>query len=366
MKTLAIIAEYNPLHDGHKYQFEKSLEQAQATHSLILMSGNFVQRGEPAITDKFTRARQAIAMGADLVLELPFIYAVNSAEFFAEGAIRILNASGVVDVLSFGSESADLPSLNERAARLLEPNHDREVKANMSDGLPYAKAVEKRLGAASRAPNDILGVQYLKALNKLDSPITPLVIKRQGSYHDEAMSVRYPSATAIRQAHRFGQLSDIHQPIFFDDLSDMIFHRLLLSPLTELHSVSEGIEHALKRAALNHHWLEDLLDTVRTPRFSLARLKRILMYSLMNYTKQDQTELQGVYYFRPLAFNDKGRELLKRIKEQNPDHFVPTVARFQGDELTQRSLGFDIDSSNLYYYLQKTKPEQTRRPSYQK
>ncbi|HHT20160.1 MAG TPA: nucleotidyltransferase family protein [Tissierellia bacterium] len=364
MKTLAIIAEYNPLHEGHRYHLEQSLRQGGASHSLILMSGNFVQRGEPAIEDKFSRAEQAIRMGADLVLELPYIYAQNSAEYFAEGAIRILNDSGVVDVLSFGSETADLDALKHSAKRLLEPDHAAEIKQLMSQGLSYARAVETRLGGASRRPNDILAIQYLRALIKHDSPIEPLQITRLGDYHDESLRPAYPSASAIRRAHRDGRLSRISQPIFWEDLSDMIFSRLITAELSDIHGMQEGIEHALKFAALNRHSLSELIEATRTPRFGLARLKRLLGHTLMGYTKKDQAELQQVVYFRPLAFNDRGRELLKQIKRQNPENFIPTLARYRGDPKIMRALRFDIISSNLYYHLQQSRPEQTRRPTY--
>lgn len=366
MKTLAIIAEYNPLHSGHEYHWQESIARSGATHSLILMSGNFVQRGEPAITDKFTRARQAIEMGADLVLELPFLYAVNSAQYFAEGALNILHHSGVVDVLSFGSESADLDQLQASAKRLLEPEHGEEIKQLMQSGLSYAKAVETRLGHFDKSPNDILAIQYLRALQRLNSSIEPLVIPRQGSYHDEALTVRYPSATAIRQAHKQGKRSDITHPIFFEDLRKMIYSRLILDDLSSTHGMKEGIWHALQHAALRTHTLNDLLDACRTPRFSLARLRRLLIQSLMGYTQAHQAELQGVYYYRPLAFNTKGRELLKAIKHNQPERFVPTLARYSGDATIEAALAFDIKSSNLYYHLQQTGPEQARKAIYMK
>ena len=361
-KTLAIIAEYNPLHEGHRYQFQQSLMQSGASHSLILMSGNFVQRGEPAITDKFERAEKAIGMGADLVLELPFIYAVNSAEYFAEGAVRILEASGVVDYLAFGSESGNVDRLKLMADRLLEPNHPREVKELMRQGLSYAQAVDRRLGHVSRQPNDILAIQYLRALKKVSSRIEPIAIPRIGAYHDDNLAVRYPSATAIRQAHRRGDLNDIRRPIYLDQLRDMIYGKLLLDPLSSIHGMSEGIEPALRQAALRTSTLEELMDSVRTPRFSLARLKRLFIHSLMNYQTSDQKAFQGVVYFRPLAFNAKGQDLLKQMKQRNPEIYIPNINRFQGDDLVQRALDFDIRSSNLYYHFQKTKPEQTRRP----
>lgn len=364
MKTLAIIAEYNPLHEGHRYHFKQSMQRSQATHSLILMSGNFVQRGEPAIEDKFTRAKQAISMGADLVLELPFIYAANSAEYFAEGAIQILDQTGVVDSLSFGSETSELGQLEKTARRLLEPAHAEEVKHFMKQGLSYAQAVEHRLGKMSRRPNDILAIQYLRALIKQNSPIKPLLIERLGEYHDESLHTSFPSATAIRQAHKQGSRSDIAQPIFWDDLNDMIFARLITGEISHIHGMREGIEASLKQTALNTHTLSELIDACRTPRFGLARLKRLLIHCLMDYRQLDHRSLQSVVYFRPLAFNTKGRHLLKRIKQQNPETFIPTLARYQGEPHIMRALEFDITSSNLYYYLNQSRPEQTRRPIY--
>ena len=366
MTTAAIIAEYNPLHAGHRFHFQETMRRTGADACLILMSGNFVQRGEPAISDKFTRAAQAVAMGADLVLELPFIYAVNSAEFFAAGAVRLLSASGVVNWLSFGSETADLDQLHATAERMLEPEHLPQVRQLMKQGLSYAKAVETRLGRPLKQPNDILAVQYLRALKDQASPIQPLTIKRRGSYHDDSIATDYPSASAIRQAHKDGRLNQISNPIYFEDLTDMIYGCLLRDDLSSIHGVKEGIQPALQRAALRTYRLSDLLDAIRTPRFSLARLKRLLIHCLMNYQAKDQAELQEVIYFRPLAFNTTGRRLLKVIKDRAPDCFIPTLARYQPDELTRRALAFDIQSSNIYYHLQGSGPEQARKAIYLK
>lgn len=362
MKTVGIIAEYNPLHRGHRYHFEQSMQQAEASHALVVMSGNFVQRGEPAITDKFTRAAQAIDMGANLVLELPFIHAVQSADFFAAGAVRMLHESGVVDTLAFGSESAELATLQQAARKLLDPDLKAHITSGMDQGLSYAQAVEHYLGTALRQPNDILAVQYLKALQALDSPIDPLLIHRQGVYHDETMEVRFPSATAIRKAHQRGMLREIEQPVFAEHLEQAIFSTLLTRDLSDIQGMSEGIEHRLKRQAARTHNLDELIDSVRTPRFTQARLKRLLMHCLMHYTRQDHTDLQRLFYFRVLAYNEKGHTLLKAIKDRHAERLIHKIPSFSPDERLQRILRFDIDSSNLYYYLQKSIPEQHRKP----
>lgn len=362
MRTLGIIAEYNPLHSGHRYHFEESMRQAQASHALVVMSGNFVQRGEPAITDKFSRAEQAIHMGADLVIELPFIYAVSSADYFAAGAIRLLHESGVVDVVSFGSESADLKQLESAAQKLSDPYLKDALRTLMKNGVSYASAVEQYLEHALRAPNDILGVQYLKALRQLQSPIQTILIRRRGHYHDEELAVDFPSARAIRQAHRTGQLGEIDSPIFIEQLNQAIFSLLLTHDLSDINGMSEGIEHKLYKQAKMTHTLDALIESVRTPRFTQARVRRLLIHALAHYTKRDQEALKDEFYFRVLAYNEKGRALLKAIKQRHPERLIYKIPSFSKDPSLQRALHFDIVSSNLYYHLLQSAPEELRKP----
>ena len=217
MKTAAIIAEYNPFHAGHRYQIEQTRKETGADYILVLMSGDFVQRGEPAIYNKYVRTRMALLGGADAVLELPALYAASSAEFFAEGAVTLLHSLGMVDFLSFGSESGQLQDILS-PARLLYQEESAilaETNALLKKGLSYPEARSRALirlfpgqtpsdPAFFSSPNNILGLEYCKTLQKLKSTITPFTLKRKGSgYHDSALpqnSSFYPSASALRSA----------------------------------------------------------------------------------------------------------------------------------------------------------------------
>ncbi len=210
MKITAVVAEYNPFHHGHAYHLSATRAETGGK-ILALMSGNFVQRGEPALLDKWTRTRMALNSGADLVLELPAVYATASAEYFAAGAVRILNGLGCVDFLSFGAEAGDLSPLLGIAKRLSSPDPllEEELKTRLKSGASYAAARQaalartmgKEQAACVKQSNNILAVEYLKALHKTSSPITPLCVKREGADYTSAdMIGRYPSALAIRGA----------------------------------------------------------------------------------------------------------------------------------------------------------------------
>lgn len=360
MKTLAIIAEYNPFHKGHHYQLHKAKELSQATHTLAIMSGHFVQRGEPAIVNKWIRAKRAVEEGLDLVIELPFIFATQSAENFARGAVGILSKTSVVDLLSFGHEADHLDELYrlKDAYAAIDPEHIKKV---MREGLSYPKAKEKITGYTLHQPNDTLALKYLEALDYHHSSMVPLGIKRQGSYHDDSMSPQYPSATAMRKALLEGSLHSHHPLHSMEELEMLILKNLILSPLThEIFGVSEGIEHAIIREALRASCLDELLEAVRTPRFSRARLKRLLIHYLFQFTKQDQQDLDQAYYVRPLAFNERGREILKRMKDKLP--LISNPARVQADEHILRAFEYDIKSSNLYYSLEEPRHEAQMKP----
>lgn len=217
MKVVGLITEYNPFHNGHKYHLEASKEKASATHSIAVMSGNFLQRGEPALLDKWTRAKMAVDSGVDLVLELPTVFATQSAEYFAHGALSVLEDTNVVDSLCFGSELGDTELLKDIADVLVdEPLEFKNIlKKHLNLGLSFPKARSLALKAffehakyshfekiekIVESPNNILGIEYMKSLIKLKSKITPLTIKRvYSNYHDKDINSSIASATSIRE-----------------------------------------------------------------------------------------------------------------------------------------------------------------------
>ncbi|MEG0377612.1 MAG: nucleotidyltransferase family protein, partial [Eubacterium sp.] len=215
MLIQAIICEYNPFHNGHAYQIKAGKTDTGSTHTLALMSGSIVQRGSFALSDKWLRAQTALLSGADLVCELPYAYAAQSAEYFAGGAIKILNALNCCDFLSFGSESGNLDSLRKIAGILAHepPDFQKVLKDALNTGVSFPKArtiafealYGEHFSSYLREPNNILGIEYLKALLRTNSPITPVTIKRQGSgYHEQAIKTTTASASAIRKQIKAG------------------------------------------------------------------------------------------------------------------------------------------------------------------
>ncbi|WP_459129007.1 tRNA(Met) cytidine acetate ligase [Guggenheimella bovis] len=349
MKVLGIVAEYNPFTPGHLYHLNEAKRLAQPTHVVCVMSSNFVQRGEPAITDKFTRAKSAVEMGVDLVLELPFLFSTSSSEYFSLGALQILKRTGFVTDLSFGSETGDLEALHKELNRQESLKRSGAFKRNLKSGKSYQTSLE-----ATRKPNDILALGYLKAMERLDFHPSLHVIKRKGSYHDERLT-EYPSATALRASIKRGELP-FTNPLFIDSMEDMIFKYLLTEDLTDTLGMKEGIEHALKKAANHTRSLEELLSEVQNVRFKRARLKRLLLHGLLNVKEADRV-LYQTSYLRPLAFNEKGRELLRLLPDK-----IQKITWLPEDPLERRLLELEIRASNLYYYLQKTPSEYTRVP----
>jgi predicted nucleotidyltransferase len=282
------------------------------------MSGNVTQRGELAIMFKWARARAAIEYGADLVLELPAPYACSSADRFALGAVHLLNASGVVDTLSFGSESGDIRAL-ERAADALE---DLDIKSLMSGGISYPAALSSADEMLSGA-NNTLGIAYIKALRTLGSDIKPITVKRIGAGHDELSSGKeFPSAKELREK-LFSGTSAEH---FVDGAEELIsperHGRIVLAALrgmsleqwSELEDVSEGLEFRLNAAVRNAGSIDELYALVKTKRYTMARIRRIILRAYLGIPKMNALPP----YFRVLALNGTGAELLKRMKRKLP------------------------------------------------
>ena len=353
MQTQAIICEYNPFHNGHAYQIQAGKEAAGSTHTLALMSGSVVQRGTFAIADKWLRARTALLSGADLVCELPFCYAAQSAEYFAAGAVKILNATGVCDTLCFGSEAGDLEALSAVAQSLAfeTPAFRDALKAFLGKGLAFPKARELAFKAIDgeksasylREPNNILGIEYLKALRRTHSAIRPVTIKRQGNaYHDTQAQSRYASATAIRQllaapgagAQALKPLLPYDPALLLSDLKEArvpweeSYAKALLS---QIHSqdlarfrtlpyMEKGLEFKLKKALGASGSYDSIVDTLTSKRAPKSRIRRILMNLSMGFEARDLRRFAApgfVPCLRVLGFNEKGRALLKAIREQD-------------------------------------------------
>lgn len=340
MTVCGIIAEYNPLHRGHLLPAEAA-RTAGATHIVAVMSGNFVQRGEPALCPWQYRVTAALQSGIDLVLQLPLPYAAATAEHFAVGGVSALDALGCVDSLIFGSECGEIAPLSAVAGVLDSPTFSAAVTEGLQKGLPFAAArqdaVASLLGTEAAAvlssPNNTLGVEYLRALARLESPIRPMTLLRQGAAHDsDTEDAAYCSATLLRQKVRQGE--DVARwvpPAMKEQLAAAIadgalpdrdlWQKVLLTHLrgmTEeafaaLPDVSEGLEHRLYRAARTARSTEELLGAVKTRRYSHARLRRILLAAYLGIPAG--MSASPLPYLRVLGMTPKGAEILSAAKD---------------------------------------------------
>ncbi len=332
MSITGIICEYNPFHSGHKKQFDIIRQENPESAIVCLMSGNFVQRGMPAVFHKALRAKAAILSGADLVLELPVTAALSSAEGFAARGVAILN--GFCDTLSFGAETADAELLQKTANILISPEFTVLLKEALGQGLSFPAARQKALeslGADSTLltrPNNILAVEYCKAILTQNAKIRTEPILRQGEYHDTAADTENPSATSLRLLIEAGKPWDLYTTSeAYDCFGDGTVHTLSrgekavlyrLKTMTEqeyeaLPYGSEGLWHKLMKNARSCRSLEEILTATKSKRYTRTRLDRMVMCAVLGLTEQDMTEQNT--YSRVLALNNRGRDVLIKARE---------------------------------------------------
>ena len=344
MKTIGIVTEYNPFHKGHAYMIEEAKKKAGADRVVVVMSGSFVQRGEPAIFDKWTRAEAALKNGADLVLELPVLFAAANAETFARAAVRILEETGIVDVLCFGSESGDLHSMQE-AARLME-NETEEfqhlLKEQLDEGLSYPAARAKALETVSQIsseilsrPNHILGLEYLKALDRYNCSMEPMTIKREGDYNSPSLTEGYASAGAIRKAlaedrstEAMAQLPEnVHDvynkalslgtaPVYWEGLAPALHYKLRVSSAEEIREIAEvveGLENRILHSIDSFFDMNDIIDFIKTKRYTRTKIQRILLHILLDIKEKEVAyfmDLPKMPYIRVLGFQKDKSDIL--------------------------------------------------------
>lgn len=354
MKTAGIICEYNPFHTGHKYHIEHIKKDFDAV--VCIMSGSFVQRGGVAIYDKWSRTRSALVNGADLVIELPVKYALSSAEGFAEGGIRILDATGVIDSLCFGSESGDISELTACAKALLSESYEvsLKIKALMNEGLPYAKAraiaYEGILDTELLSqPNNILAIEYIKAILKSGSRISPITLKRKGAgYHDEEVIDGFASASLLREKIRSGEDVSTFTP--YDLLASVTYdvNRLTNAFKYKLRTEGENafsgisdMEPGLANRFLNEldrDSISSIVDAVKTKRYAHTRLRRIVARVLLGL-KEDS---KSPDYIRVLGMNSKGKELLSEMRKKASFPIINKVADFKDESILPDILATDL------------------------
>jgi len=338
MKVLGITAEYNPFHDGHQYHLTESKKRAGADAVVVCMSGNFVQRGEPAVFDKWARAKAAVEKGVDLVLELPTYFATGSAETFAAGSIGIFRSLGMIDAVSFGSESGSIGELERVAAVLAEePEEFREIlRRELDGGNGFPKAREAALSgvlgeeAASllEGSNDILGIEYLKAAKRLGFDAPFIAVPRKGESH-------LMTASVIRRAMRDMEAERRYY--------ELLTYKILLSTKEQIESApagGEGLGGRLKNSIENAENLDELLLLVRTKRYPTARIRRLCTQTLLDIRAD---EVRTLPYARLLAFNETGAKLLRAAKK-NGDGSVPILTNIPKEAESLASSSPDPDS----------------------
>lgn len=352
MNIVGIICEYNPLHNGHAYQLRFLRERYGADCAIVcLMSGNFVQRGQPAVFHKMVRAKAALASGADLVLELPVNYALSSAEGFARGGVSILGT--FCGELCFGAETGDKKSLMETADALLSPEFSHSLRDFLDQGLSFPAARQRALeGLGSDAsllasPNDILGVEYCKAIRATGTSMEPLVLTRKGGYHDALPDIENPSATSLRTCIQNGTdispcVPEAAAPLFADALAHTLEagERAILARLRTMTDAefealpfgSEGLWRKLMHESRRQATLEAIAAAVKSKRYTRTRIDRMVMCAFLGLTAADLDT--PAPYARVLGFSDRGREALRQAKKNGVFYNVgeKTAEPFQAIE----------------------------------
>ncbi|WP_310605327.1 nucleotidyltransferase [Anaerosporobacter sp.] len=399
MHIVGLITEYNPFHNGHAYHIQKAKEITNADYIIVVMSGNYVQRGTPAITDKYSRTQMALVNGADIVFELPVVYATASAETFAMGAVRILHDLGIVDSICFGSECGDLTFLSAIAKTLcLESNEFKQtLQSYLRQGFSYPIArkqallnsselscyTKKQINEVLESSNNILGIEYLKALYRLSSNITPYTILREGSgYHDLTLDTTFSSASALRrclQSQNKNEALEKHMPssaynvlasvlektapIFEDDFSDVLLYQLYSCPpdtLAEYLDMNEDLANRLTELVLKHHNFSDLASSLKSKQYTLTRMNRALLHILLQITTSlcnDADPSITSMYARLLGFQKEASSLLKQARIYGAIPIITKVADAEKLLDTKQYTIFkkDLFATHLYNQIVATK-----------
>ena len=392
-KILAIICEYNPFHNGHLFQLNESIKKVKPDYVVCIMSGNFVERGNTALISKWARAEMALRAGADMVIELPTVYSISSAENFAAGAIKILNNLKAETYLSFGSECGNIHTLTKFAQIIVEEPDEYVTMLNheLDKGLSFPKARENAMllyvndirNSANllSGSNNILGIEYLKQIIKTGYKITPVTIKRVGpNYNSKSLVGNFASATAIRemilQKKSVKNLmpkssydilkQELGNGRFVLDLSQFekqIIYKLRCMDISEiacLPDVSEGLEYKIKDAANSCNTLQDLTFSIKSKRYTMTRIYRILLYALLDITDEDMLNAEkNIPYVRVLGISENGKNLLAELSSNKKLNVITSVKQFidkSNNKFLKNILEKDILASNIYTMEYKKNP----------
>ena len=379
-KRIGIIAEYNPFHNGHLYQIQKAKELTGADTVITVMSGNFTQRGDTSLINKFEKAKIALQNEVDMVIELPTIYSISSAENFALGGIKILNEIGNIDYLVFGIEEENLEKLQAIADVLVNEDDEfkRNIKEELDKGNSYPKAREIALKKVllsenveniMQKPNNILAIEYLKALKITNSKIKPFAIKRKNTMHnDENINKNYASGTYIRKLFIENNFNEIKKVVpkytyerllelknqgnyvtSINDFSDIVIYKIRTmtkEEISQIADVNEGLENSIKLASTTCKTIDEIIDKVSTKRYTKTRISRILTYILLDITKSEMEQAKkNNPYIRVLGINKKCEGILKTI---NNNKLITSLKKFEENNGENQLLNIDKKATEIY------------------
>ena len=358
METIGIIAEYNPFHNGHLYHLNTIKEMYPDSTIVLVMNGNFTERGDVSIIDKWKKTKIAINLGIDLVIELPYPFATQSADHFAYGAVTLLEKLNV-DKLVFGSESNNIEDLELIAKTQIENDEfEKLVKIYSKMGKNYPTALscalEDLTGKKIETPNDLLGISYIKAILENNYKIKPETIKRTNDYHSTELDNEISSATSIREALKNNQNIDNQVPIetknelnnlhFIDDYFNILKYKIITEKdLSIYQTVDEGIDNLLKKEISNCNSYDELIKKIKSKRYTYNKISRMLIHILCNFTKEKANNFREIKYIRILGLNKKGRDYLNTIKKEINIPIISKITR-EKDEM----LEFEIETTKIY------------------
>lgn len=371
MKSIGIICEYNPFHNGHLHHLNK-IKKKYPRHPIILvMSGNFTQRGDTSVYNKWDKTKIALKMGIDLVVELPFVFATQSADIFAKASIEILKYLKV-DYLVFGSESNDIKKLEQLATVQLEhKKYEKLVKEYLEQGLNYPTALSNSLyditGIKMNKPNDILGITYIREIKKQEANIIPITIKRNNDYNGLDLDDHITSATSIR--HALKNQSDVSNYVpeeassflnqhlhFIDEYFGLLKYKILTEKenIQKYQTVDEGIENRIMKYIMNCKSLDELILKIKTKRYTYNKLNRMFTHILCNFTKEEASHFDQIEYIRILGFSFNGQNYLNEIKKEIEIPIISNYSKFKNEMLEIESRATCVYASIL------EEPERTK------
>ena len=352
MEIIGIVTEYNPFHNGHLYQIKKTRELYPDSIIVICLNGYFLERGEISIETKEEKTRLALKYGANIVVELPFVFGSNSADIFADASVKILNNLKITKLL-FGSELNDISLLTSLAKKQLNKSFDNDLKKYLDQGINYPTALNKALGYKIDTPNDLLAISYIKAIIKNGFNIEPVSIKRTNDYHDNALYDDIVSASNIRarlknheDIERYipeGNIVNINQELLFDILKYKIISD---DNLERYLTVDEGLDNRLKKVIYESHTLDELIAKTKSKRYTHNRIMRMFIHILIGLTKKDKEELVNPEYVRLLGFDEEGTALLNVIRK---DTELPIITKYRN--LDSKIKEYEMKAAAIYSML---------------